>query len=142
MKGSQFFVRYRGFDGSYASSQPIGVIQSVDKRAVVSTVASRLDNHVTTQPKMISQPPEHLLRTVTWRVFTLGSVGKALTGTKDVTVRIDRTCRENKRGFSGIGVINTPSEIHFKITHCLFTPRLERSIQPGINTTSVAFKNG
>ena len=72
------------------------MIQCVEQGTVVSAVASGLHNHVFSKPQVLAQRKQLFFRRVARRVLALRCIGKLRTRAKHMTMRIDRTSRQDK----------------------------------------------
>ena len=105
----EFFVGDRAPNGCHATGFATGAAQSVDHGSVVCTMAGRLDHHVTSKSKVVAQRKELILRRVAWRVFSLRSIGKRVTRSKNMAMRIYRPRRHFELGFGRAGIPVQPA---------------------------------
>ena len=89
------------------------------------------------KPKVVAQRKELVFAGVAGRVLSLGGEGELVAGSKDVTVRVDRTGREAERRRRRLGVEVQPIAVHHEGRHRLSTLLVSRSIESRVDVSGV-----
>ena len=113
----ELLVAHVGLDRRDPAGPAVGGGQRVEHRGVVRTVARRLDDDVAFDPEVIAQGKQLLLARVARRVLALGREGELLTGTENVTVRVDGPTGQHETWRAGTRVKDQPVGIHGEGAH-------------------------
>jgi len=104
-------------DGRDPAGSAVGGGQRVKHRGVVRTVTRRLDDHVALDPEVIAQGKQLLLARVARCVLALGREGELVTGTENVTVRVDGPTGQHEAWRAGTRVKDQPVGVHGEGAH-------------------------
>ena len=95
--------------------------QCIDHRAVIGTVASRLNHYVARKAEMVAEREQRVFARIAWCIFALRRVGKIITGAEHMAVRIDGARRQSEVGRFWAGMKRQPVGIHIERAH--YRPR-------------------